>query len=619
MSDTAKDRPWFTAARYVVFLALLCLYVRYRIEPYLHFEAHPEFPIFYSNAAFWREFLSYPGGPLRYVAGFLSLSYHSPWGGAIVITIVVGLLCWSADVLILALGGARVRGLAFLPAIILIVALNLLLSQLTMLLTLLAASLSLVFYLGLSGGGDGRRIVTFLGTSAVLYYVAAGAFPFFALLVTLYELLIKRARLPALVSLLSIEAIPYLAAASVFSVSLVDAYARGLPWHPDTKAGPLYLIAACYACFPLLVLGFGLQRTLAERRGAAGKARSGRPRRVHPLAGPLVLLALGVAVAVFTLDANAHRVLVVDYCARQGDWAGVLQAARGLPMANYTDVVSQHVNQALYETGRLGDEMFSYPQVADWLLVDVNLGRTPEEQGVKMQGRADLWFQIGDLDLRLGLANEAEHEGHEALAVFGPHPEILKRLAMVNLVKRQPAAARVFLNALTFNPVYRGEAESTLQRMAADPSLPGDPQVRRFRSVALARDRQFRWNSLEARCQGLLEDHPNNRMAYEYLMAWHLLHHDLTAFTGELPRLRGLGYPKLPRHYQEAILLHEAMTTRPSDRAGYPMSSEVLQSFAEFSQAMRETNQDARAVARRFGDTYFYYYAFGVTGAMVEP
>ncbi|MBM3475923.1 MAG: hypothetical protein FJX75_21860 [Armatimonadetes bacterium] len=622
MADGTKSGSWWVPARFAVCLVLLCLYVRYRVEPHIGFPTHPGFPNFYTNTAFLREFVSYPGGLATYVSGFLLQACSWAWGGPLVITAIVGLICWCTDVLIVAMGGSRVRGLAFVPAIVLIPSINAVFGQLALFVTLLAALLGLVFYLGLAAGGEGRRIAVFAAVGALLYYVAGGAFLFFGLLAALFELFTKPRRLPALVCLLSLEAVPYVAATYLFTVSLADAYAEGLPLPGRATMGPVYWVAACYGFLLALTLGLGLWGLAAARKGRPAERKGGRAtrrRRDRPLVGSLALLVLGVLAALATFDANAHRVIRVDYFTWREDWEGVLREARGLPPQYYTEVVNQHVNLALYETGRLGDEMFAYPQRPTGLMLDSDLGRTVGEQTAKMGLRTDLWFQLGDLDLRLGLANESEHEAHEALAMHGPHPEVLKRLALVNLAKGQPDAARVFLNALRYSPLHRTRTEAVLRRMATDPYLRDDAFLNRVRSAMLTRDHPFPHNALDQRCLGLLQDHPQNRMAFEYLMAWYLLNRDLAAFARQLPRLKTVGYRTMPCHYQQAVLLYEKETTRASDRAGYSISPDVLQEFADFIQALQATDSDAAALAERFGDTYLFYYVFGITGAMVQP
>ena len=61
--------------------------------------------------------------------------------------------------------------------------------------------------------------------------------------------------------------------------------------------------------------------------------------------------------------------------------------------------------------------------------------------------------------------NEAEHSAHESLALDGQSPEILERLAKINILKGQPAAARVFLACLGRNFLYRRRSQDYLRRL----------------------------------------------------------------------------------------------------------------------------------------------------------
>jgi hypothetical protein len=335
--------------------------------------------------------------------------------------------------------------------------------------------------------------------------------------------------------------------------------------------------------------------------------------------GSVVLLLAASLTAAVAWDATVHRLVRLQYAAARGDWPGVLRAARALPPQAYSGIASQAVNRALFETGRLGEDLFRYPQTPASLLVDVTLGTTVDEQNRLLQRRCDAWMWLGDLDLQLGLINEAEHEAHEALAQHGPHPAVLEQLALANLVKGRPEAAGVFLNALWYHPVYHQRARDLLTRLTVDPSFRDDPQVQRLRSVALTRDRNFPRHAFELRCQALLESNPQNRMALEYLMAYHLLRSDLDGGVTLLSRFRAQGYRSLPHRYQELVLVYEVREGKQVDRAGYDIAPEVLQAFADFRRTASLSDLNPRALAPQFGDTFFFYHAFGVTGAALKP
>jgi len=339
--------------------------------------------------------------------------------------------------------------------------------------------------------------------------------------------------------------------------------------------------------------------------------------RPHPAVGWALLLGAAAATVALTHDRYTFVSLRIDEYARRGMWDEILVEAASLPVTSYHVIVAQHVNEALHHTGRLPYEMFRYSQRADGLLFDMDLSRTVKERNQKIEGVKDLYYHIGDLDLHLGLVNEAEHEAHEALAAHAEHGSVLYRLAVINIVKEQPEAARVFLRALRRHVVYGREAGNLLRRLETDPTLSSDAEIRRIRSVMLLEDDAGADFSGERDYLALLRRNKHNRMAFEYLMAFYLLTKDLDKFAANLPRLRDFDYPDLPRHYQEAILLYEMDTSKSADRCGYEISDDVLEEFARFwRDAPASTGQGviAASFAREYGDTYFHYHLTGLSG-----
>ncbi|MGQ9731642.1 MAG: DUF6057 family protein, partial [Candidatus Zipacnadales bacterium] len=126
---------------------------------------------------------------------------------------------------------------------------------------------------------------------------------------------------------------------------------------------------------------------------------------------------------------------------------------------------------------------------------------------------------------------------------------------------------------------------------------------------------------LEGKCQKLLLANPHNRMAFEYLMAYYLVTRNLDRLAHELWRLEQLSYPDIPRAYQEALVLWEAGdTSRKAECGGRQVSPEVVDTFARFTVAYATAyrtfgHEGARLkLAAEFGNTYYYYHAFGQSG-----
>ncbi|MGQ9732919.1 MAG: DUF6057 family protein [Candidatus Zipacnadales bacterium] len=483
-----RTLPW-GVLQYAVFLLVVYLQAWLRVRPHLHYEVHPHFPVFYSGSTFLKPFLGYPGGLIEYIAGLFSLSYVHSWSGALVFTTVVGLICWSIDVLILGMTGGRGRLLALVPGLVLFSAFSLNAYHLVPYLALLTAGLGIVVYVGLASGSVARRGLIFAILAPGVYWVAGGAFLVFVMMAILFEYWTKRQRLLALVYLLSMEAVPYLLGLQFAQVSLADAYARALPLHRAIEPTAAEFVAAGYATVLLVTILAGAWRWLTERGTAQPGTPSKLSRERHKPSDSLVrsfgaCLAILVAtslVAFFSFEPHVQTVLLIDDLARRQKWNEILQLAPHLPPLYYTTLVNQHVNRALYETGRLPYDMFCFPQSPTGVMVDTTIAGDPETQGRLMLLRTELWFQLGDLDLCMGLVNEAEHEAHEALASHGPHPDILYALARCNIVKRQPQPAYVFLNALNLHPLEGRRARVLLSRLNVDPFLEDDPDIQTVR------------------------------------------------------------------------------------------------------------------------------------------
>ncbi len=616
----SRSFPW-TTLRTVVFFVLFLGWVWLRVDVSLIYEAHRSFPPFLTGVGFFRDFLTYPGGLVAYVSALLSQAYCSAWAGALVVTVVAAGMTLATDVVVRAMGGERARVVAFAPAVVMLVAVTMYVGQLSATLGPTLAMACAALYVGLRNRQEVARIGAFLVLSPALYYAAGGPFLMFAVVVVLFELLAGKSRLAALVVVLASATVPHAIGTYLLALPAKETYLQGLPLPGGTERGPwqvvLVLDVLLVLAGPVAAL-VGRVVTRLERRRCANLGNPPK-RRWSAGAGALLLWGIALGAAALAYSPASTAAMRLATAAREGRWEQVLREARRLPLERSDPVVRHHVNRALYETGRLASDMFAYPQGPDSLTIDLDLGRTPEEQGALMQRRNDLFFQLGDLELQLGLVNEVEHEAHEALSVHGPHALVLKQLALVNLVKGQPEAARVFLNALSRDLVERRWAQAMLKALD-DGSVERQPLVRQVRAVMLTEDDPRLDTAFEARCLALLKRNPHNRMAFEYLMAYYLMTGQLEPFARNLHRLRDFGYATMPRAYEEAVLAYEADTSKHADRAGFAVSDQTLQEFAGFCQEMAAAARAgdvalaAKPLAARYGNTFFYYHAFGQSG-----
>ena len=304
--------------------------------------------------------------------------------------------------------------------------------------------------------------------------------------------------------------------------------------------------------------------------------------------GTLVLFAAGAATALLAPDSREKALLEVHHYACRRMWPEVLAAARRCPDSAYA---TNAVNRALYHTGRLGAEMCRYVQQPDALLI------TGDDHSM-------LYWHAFDTLMDLGLANLAEKNLTECLETFGEHPLILERLATVNLAKGRTDAARIYLGALRKTLFHHRWASDLLARLDADPNLAGDAEMQRLRAQSLRKDSIAEFYAKEAMLTALAGQGSGNRMAFEYLTSWHLLHGQLGKFVQQMERLDEFGYREIPPLWQEAILIYTYGTGKPLDLHGRTIGPEMHQRFKHFSSIATSRGNDRAAAIPELAKNY---------------
>lgn len=623
-------------ARSLVFFASFFAYLWWVVDVRLIYYAAgmvSDFPAFFRGGAFFRPFLSYPGGLAEYLAAFLAQWFYLPWGGALVVTLQAWLLAACAGAVLDAAGASGFRWVRFaFPIGLLVVCSHYAYPHVAvtaMSIALMAACVYIAIARRLhERGRHAECILAFGALSIGLYYIAAGGYLLFAVLCAGYALLHGRWRLGG-ACLASAVGVPYVVGVLAFRVSVEMAFTVGMP--SSSRVGfalPRDRLSAISAALVLvlpLTLGVaGLWRIAAHRRRHDAPEAEGKPKRTRrhgPAAltraarvwydrrgvlrwglGSAVLLGATAAAALLSYDAVQKATFQVHSYACRRMWPEVLQVARG---ASRSFSTMNAVNRALYHTGRLGAEMFAWPQHADALLL------TGQDQDMTF------WTKF-DTQMDLGLINAAQKNYTECLEVYGPHPLILERLALVNLVKGNGGAARIYLGALSKTLSHARWADDCIARLEADPILATDERIVQWRSVCMEEDSPTIFAPAERQLQTLLRENGRNRMAFEYLMATYMLNRQLDKFVAHLDRLDALGYGAFPRHYEEAILVYAYATRRSVFLHGRRIDPRNRQRIEQFSQTLNRHNKDRQAALRElaagYGDCYFFYNLYGLSG-----
>jgi hypothetical protein len=616
---------WLGAA---LFFVLFYLYVWLRVNPgLLYFWPSPIFPTFSVGSAFLRGILVYPGGPVEYAAAFLSQLYYRPWAGALVVTTVAALMWASARLVVTAAVGSSIKRLHFVPAVLFLVLCSRYDHPLALGSAFLVAMLGACLYVRARRLGPWVGFVGFLVLYGLVYYAAGGASLLYALLCCLIELTASGSAVRASACLVAGAILPSFAWLAVFDVSLAEAYWRLVPFYHGTRVLNEVVGLCLYLCLPLVAVVAVLWRRLAAR--APGSAQGTASGLLAWLGGqaaspvfkrawtPAALFAIAAIAVWLSLDLRLKGYLELERCAGLGMWPQLLQRARAIPRRRYDLLICYDVNRALYHTGRLPDEMFSYPQHPSGLLI-APATMAGAFRAQEMGSPSYALMKFSDILYELGCVNDSEHMAHEVFGNIGRRPMVLKRLALLNVVKGQTEAARGYLWALDKDVIYGPWARGCLGRLDADPLLSADEELRRIRSSMPVKD-EVKDIPVEVLLRDCLEANNRNRMAFEYLMGYLLLNRQLGAVVDNIGRLSDLGYMSVPRSYEEAALIHGFETRSEVDLHGRSISRETQERFRAFREALsryRDNPAGARAaLLKDYGDSYFYYWAFGPSGA----
>ena len=110
----------------------------------------------------------------------------------------------------------------------------------------------------------------------------------------------------------------------------------------------------------------------------------------------------------------------------------------------------------------------------------------------------------------------------------------------------------------------------------------------------------------------LLDNHPGNRMAADYLLCFHLLSKDIPSFINDFEKYYAPWAKRLlPRVYQEGLLIGIASgKTDMENLKKYVFSPEVIRSFADYTKTYEDNLGKGAPLQEKYGKTYWFYYHF---------
>lgn len=525
--------------RYLISIVLgLAAYFFWAVPYKSMLSYHEQLQLFQTDAEYFCNKMSQPGGLADYVSEFLVQFYFYPQVGAAVIAVLlvaVQLLSWllikrHADH---AVGFA----LSFLPALMLWMQMgdpNILLSLTVATVFALLAALACPYILLIP----------------VVYYLFGTAVYAFALYVAV-SCILKRKYLFA-GAVVFVTLVSLLVSGRIVCVEWIRIFV-GLNYFRYPLSVPVMMLtpALVAVLLPFVMAYVGKMKFVANNDNA---------KLMLP-----ALLATCLAVLPFWnvyYDKEVTDAIDYDFLVRTGNWEKVVNKADKETPQSPMSVVC--LNLALQRTGQLPYRMFDFFQNgSEGLIQPLNkdpFTPVPTAEALLCMGMVNL-------------AQEYFFEAQEAIPNYNKSARLTRRLAETNLVNGQYKVAKRYLTLLKKTLFYRSWAEETEALLYNEKKINEHPLYGKLRKQNYAEDFLISTDEMEKMIGRLLMKDKTNQMAYEYLMAYSLLNRDLTHFYDYFQLGKDMGYPTPPVIYEQTHAFLQAQRTNNQNIANQFMNT----------------------------------------------
>ena len=295
----------------------------------------------------------------------------------------------------------------------------------------------------------------------------------------------------------------------------VDSLWHGVHYYRYPSEFPTQLWLAALSVFVLTILGRGLHKWTGGSNSPV----------VTLLSWVLVVLVMGNLVSKHA-NFKAERVMQYDFMARYQQWNRILETVNKEKPNNQIGVTVQNLALAMH--GMLTQHLFEYHQngIAG-LLPDMMT------DAVSPLPTAEAFYQLG----MITVAQRTVFEAQEAILDFQKSGRCYQRLAQTYLIIGNYDVSRKYLMALQKTLFYRSWANETLPLLGDEEAIAKHPEYGRLRRMTYQDDFYFGGHITADMLERLYESNPDNRLAYEYLVAYYMLTGDREGYTRFLHKM----------------------------------------------------------------------------------
>lgn len=567
----------------VLFLAGTFVYFRLFSGYILFFQEQQS--LFTFTGDYIREFFLKPGGILELAGKFLTQFYADKFAGSLILSIILTL-----PIPLIFLSGKNKSEnttsnfLLYIPS-------SLLLLMQTHYYHLMEFNLGfvfvLIFYHFIKRLLKEKKLLILL-VFPIIYYVL-GSFSWLFLAIYIFNYVFGSQNGKFLFSALALAEsilIPFLFKKYLFLGSYKVMFSTPWPFINNNLHNTLLIICLIY--LPII---FVINNYYSNKVPAIFKRR-----KFNLLSGAFIMF-LGFSFLVKLTDTQTDNVVQMEEMVTEGKYNEAIDYQEKEASGN---LISQYFyNISLAETDQLCDRLFFGRQ-------DFGTGALILPWGDKHLSWGAYFFY------EAGLANEAERWAYEEMVTYGQKPQNILMLVKTNIVNRNYRMAEKYIKILK-NTIYYSREAIAYEKMISDTSfLTSDISAKM--KIQPGKDFFIYVDSAENNLPQLVNTNMRNTKAYEYLMSWLMLNKNVEAVVNNTALLKKMGYSRIPRHIEEAILMYHNSTGKFPNLGGLTLSRDSQERFSSYFNTYikaRNNPSSLKEIMRsRFGNTYWYYYHF---------
>lgn len=259
-----------------------------------------------------------------------------------------------------------------------------------------------------------------------------------------------------------------------------------------------------------------------------------------------IIMLATVPLLHFSFDRATYELIDYDYLVRTHQWQRIIEKAEKHQASSPMSVSC--VNLALAMQGQLCDRLFEfYQNGAEGLFPTFTRDMTSPLP------TAEAFYQ-------LGMVNDAERyafEAQEAIPNYRKSGRLTRRIAQCEIINGNYAVAAKYLRMLESSLFYRQWAKSQERFLYNSAAVKADQEYGRLGDIRIKRhDYLFSDQEMDQMLGLLLVDNKkyDNRMAYEYLIAYELLQRDVNRFMQYYPLGRFVQFDHIPYAIQQVLI-----------------------------------------------------------------